>query len=96
VVGEILRRLRGRGLEPRVSHWRTAAGSEVDVLVEVSGLRIPIEIKQSATPHPRMARQVHGLRRDLGDATHPGFVVHAGDVLLPLGEGTIALPFAKL
>jgi uncharacterized protein len=96
VVGEILRRLRGRGLPPRVHHWRTAAGSEVDLLVEADGQIIPIEIKQGATPHPRMARHVHGLRRDLGPATHPGFVIHGGDVRLPLGEGTIALPFAEL
>jgi len=96
VVGEILRRLRGRGKEPRVYHWRTSAGSEVDLLVEAGGQQIPIEIKQSATSHPRMARHIRGLRRDLGASTHPGFVVYAGNIRLPLGDGTIALPFAEI
>ena len=96
VVGEILRRLRGRGIMPRVYHWRTTAGSEVDLLVEVDGRIVPVEIKQGATPHPRMARHVLGLRRDLGPDTHPGFIIHGGDVRLPLGEGVRALPFGEL
>jgi len=31
-----------------------------------------------------------------GDRVGKGYVIHAGSVVLPLGEGTLALPFAAL
>ena len=40
--------------------WRTAAGSEVDFLVEQGGELVPIEVKLSSTPRPSMARRDSG------------------------------------
>lgn len=57
---------------------------------------MPIEVKASATPRPAMARPIGTLQRDLGEAAAPGYVVHPGDVRLPLGQGVRALPFAEL
>ncbi|MBI2931539.1 MAG: hypothetical protein HYY16_07790 [Planctomycetes bacterium] len=55
-----------------------------------------IEVKLSATPKPAMAAAIRTLREDLGDKIVPGYVVHPGDVRLPLGGGVTALPFADL
>jgi len=96
VLSQIVRALVHRGEEPRVWFWRTGAGSEVDLLVETGGRLVPLEVKLSATPRPPMAASIRTFRRDLGDQAAPGFVVHPGDVRLPLGDGTIALPFAEL
>ena len=60
-----------------------------------SGL-VPIEIKLSATPRPEMAREIAHFRRAFGDRAANGYVVHPGKVTLPLGGGSIALPFAEL
>jgi uncharacterized protein len=39
-----------RGEEPQVYFWRTAAGAEVDLVVEKAGKLIPVELKLSAAP----------------------------------------------
>jgi len=95
VVAEVMRTLSHRGQEPRVHFWRTAAGVEVDLLVEEAGRLVPIEAKASATPRPAMAGGIAALRRDLGARAARGIVVHGGDTELPLGADAVAFPFAR-
>lgn len=96
VLAEIFRTLTHRGVEPRLFFWRTTAGAEVDFVVETEGKLIPIEVKLSATPRPAMGNGIRRFQRDLGGAAGPGFVVHPGDVALPLAPGVTALPFGRL
>jgi predicted AAA+ superfamily ATPase len=96
VVGEVMRRLSGRGERPQLYFWRTSTGAEVDLIVETAGKLIPIEIKISATPDRSMARNIVSFRKDLYGQSEKGFVVHPGDVTLPLVPGAVALPFADL
>ena len=96
VLSEIVRTLTHRGMDVQVYFWRTMAGTEVDFVVESAGSLIPIEVKLSATPRPAMATAIRTFRRDLKSAAMPGYVVHPGDVRLPLGDGITALPFADL
>ncbi|WP_461394513.1 ATP-binding protein [Deferrisoma sp.] len=96
VLGEILKTLAHRGQVPRLYFWRTAAGLEVDFVVEVGGRLVPIEVKTSATPRPAMASAIRRFRKDLGERVLPGYVVHPGDATLPLGPGITALPFGEL
>lgn len=94
---EIVKALANRGEEPRLYFWRTSAGVEVDLLVETGRMLIPIEVKLSHTPLPAMAAGIRTLREDLGgDKVGPGYVVHGGDVRLPLGPSVAAIPFAEL
>ncbi|MHB1024104.1 MAG: ATP-binding protein [Desulfobacteria bacterium] len=96
VIGEIMRRLSGRGERPRLHFWRTSTGVEVDLIVETAGKLIPIEIKMSATPDCSMARNIVSFRKDFYGQTEKGFVIHPGDVTLPLPPDAVALPFADL
>ena len=96
VLSEIVKSLIHRGLTPQVFFWRTLAGTEVDIVVETDGKLVPIEVKLSATPRPGMAAAIRTLRKDLGPDAAPGYVVHPGDVRLPLGPGATALPFSDL
>ena len=96
VLSEIVKSATHRGLAARVFFWRTRAGTEVDIVVESDGKLIPIEIKLSATPRPGMATSIRTFRKDLGSVAAPGYVVHPGDVRLPLGPATTALPFSDL
>ncbi len=96
VLSELLKTLTHRGMEPRIFFWRTRAGTEVDFLVETEGRLIPIEVKLSATPRPAMASALKTFQKDFGDKALPGYLVHPGDTMLPLGEGVTALPFAHL
>jgi len=96
VVAEVVRTLTHRGREPRVHFWRTSAGSELDLLVEESERLVPIEAKASATPRPAMAAGIAAFRRDLGARADRGYVIHGGDVKLPLGPDATAWPLGRL
>jgi predicted AAA+ superfamily ATPase len=95
-VSEIYKTLMHRGIEPEIYFWRTSAGSEVDIVVEFGGRLVPIEIKLSSTPRPAMASSVRTFLEDFGEKAAPGYVLHTGDVPLPLGSGVTALPFTEL
>ncbi len=96
VLSEIVKAYTHRGMEPRVFFWRTLAGTEVDFLVETGGKLVPIEVKLSATPRPGMAASIRKFMEDMGEKAAPGYVVHPGEVKLPLGSGVTALPFGEL
>ena len=96
VLSEIVKTLTHRGLDPRVYYWRTMVGTEVDFMVETAGKLVPIEVKLSATPRPAMANTIRRFQSDLAGAAMPGYVVHPGDLRLPLGPKVTALPFAEL
>lgn len=96
VVCEVLRRLTHGGTRPEVYFWRTRAGEEVDLLVAHEGRLVPLEVKAATTPNPHMARGIARLRRDLPDIVEPGYVIHPGDVALPLASDVTALPFGQM
>lgn len=96
VLMEIIKTMMHRGQTPEVYFWRTASNGEVDFLVKSGEKLIPLEVKLSATPRPNMAHGIHTLQRDLGDRIAPGYVIHPGEVTLPLGEGVMAMPFNEL
>lgn len=43
-----------------------------------------------------MASSIRTFQEDFGDRALPGYVVHSGDIRLPLGSNVTALPFAEL
>src|ERR1039458_9446753 len=96
VLVEILKTLIHRGEEPQLYFWRTSAGSEVDLVVESAGKLIPVEVKLSATPRPAMATGISTFQEDLGRQAGRGYVVHGGDVRLPLAPRITAIPFAGI
>lgn len=96
VISDLYKTYLHRGEEPSLYYWRTAAGAEVDVLIETQSGLVPIEIKLSETPRPEMAKELLTFRRDFKGKALPGYVVHPGSVVLPLGEGVTALPLSRL
>ena len=104
VVAELTKAYLHSGDEPRLAFWRTARGSEVDIVVEDQLRLYPIEVKASATPRPEMARGIAELARTLAatkagglrPSVQPGYVVYAGDRVVPLGSGVTGLPLGSL
>jgi predicted AAA+ superfamily ATPase len=96
VVADLFKRLLHRGEEPAIHYWRTAAGSEVDLVVETQDKLVPLEIKQSETLRPGMAKEILAFQKDFAGKTREGYVIHAGKLALPLGEGIIGLPLSEL
>ncbi len=96
VLSEIVRTLTHRGDQPQIYFWRTVAGLEVDFIVQTDQVLIPIEVKLSSTPHPSMASSIQVLQQDFGDIMLSGYVIHPGDIQLPLGKKVTAIPFGTL
>jgi predicted AAA+ superfamily ATPase len=96
VLAEIVKTFRNRGEEPHVYFWRTSAGVEVDIVVDLGTKLIPIEVKLSATPRPSMADGLISFKKDFPKKTGPQYVIHPGDVRLPLAPDVLALPFAEI
>ena len=96
VLAEIVKTLRNRAEDPKVYFWRTSSGVEVDILLDTGPRLIPIEAKLSSTPSPSMAGGITSFMKDFGKKSSQGYLVHPGDVLLPLAEHVTALPFSAL
>ena len=96
VVSEIFKTLVHRGLEPQIYFWRTSAGAEVDIMVEFDHGLVPLELKLSSTPRPTMSLNIKTFQKDFGERASHGYVIHSGNIRLPLGSGVTALPFADL
>ena len=96
VVAELFKIFVHRGEEPGLYYWRTTAGSEVDLVIETQGGLIPLEAKKSETLRPEMAREIVNFQKDFGSKAGQGYVIHPGNVVLPLGNGVASLPLRNL
>lgn len=95
VIMETVKAFRNRGEDPRLYFWRTSEGQEVDLVVEVEDMLVPVEIKASATPHPLMAAGIKAFSRFYGRRAKKGYLVHLGAHRLPLSDNALAIPFGE-
>jgi predicted AAA+ superfamily ATPase len=96
VVAELFKIYIHRGEEPALYYWRTAAGSEVDMVIETQDLLLPMEIKLSETPRPEMAKEIVNFQKDIHGKAGQGYIIHPGSIILPLGKGVVTLPLSNL
>lgn len=96
VFSELLKYYYHQGQMPSLHFWRTAAGLEVDFLVEREQEIIPVEVKTSSTPTSSMAAGIRSLQNDLGAKVGKAYVVHPGNIKLTLGRGILAIPYEEL
>jgi predicted AAA+ superfamily ATPase len=77
----------------RSSFYRTAAGAEVDLILEAPGGELwAIEIRRSHVPKPE--RGWHNARLDLEGARF--FVVYPGEERYPVGRGVDAISVRRM
>jgi hypothetical protein len=70
---------------------------EVDLLVEDDqGRIVAIEVKTARSVSPSDAAGIRRFRDSYGERFLRGFVIHPGDVVLPLGDRVWALPVSAL
>jgi predicted AAA+ superfamily ATPase len=96
VVAEVYKTFVHRGETAPIYFWRTAAGAEVDLVIETQERLVPVEIKLSATLRLEMSRSIHDFQRDFKEKAGRGYVIYPGKMALPLGVGATALPFSAL
>ena len=77
----------------KASFYRTAAGAEIDLVMEMPGGRLwAIEIKRGLAP--KLDRGFHHAREDLDPER--SFVVHSGDDRYPKGDGIEVIGLGEL
>jgi len=95
VLGELLRHLAfsDRGLT--LWHYRTQAGQEVDFVLENrQGELTGIEVKASATLGAHDFKGLRHLQETESERFRCGYVLYAGQEVIPFGSGLWAVPLA--
>jgi hypothetical protein len=97
VVQELRRQLGWAATAATAWHFRTAAGQEVDLVLEAPDQRIVgVEIKASASLGPSDFNGLRELRASAGQAFVRGAVLYTGEQLMPFDDRLWAVPMAVL
>lgn len=81
-------------LMPNFYHWRSLAGAEVDIIVELDGKFYPIEVKSATNISKHDVKGILAFK-----STYPhlniasGIVIYAGDMCYRITEDVIAVPW---
>jgi predicted AAA+ superfamily ATPase len=83
--------------DPRLMHYRTSKGVEIDFVLEAADGRVAaIEVKASTTLGAADFRRFDRLRETLGSRFVRGVVFYSGDRVLPFGDRLQAWPISIL
>jgi predicted AAA+ superfamily ATPase len=82
---------------PRLFHFRTQGGQEVDIVLEDAAGRVAgVEVKASATVGTRDFMGLHALAEASGDHFRRGIVLYTGETTVPFGNDMYALPIHSM
>jgi|SRR5208337_3238575 len=97
VLLELLKQSSWSDDPPQVFYWRTAAGQEVDFVLENRAGRLAgVEVKASATLGANDVRGLQALARAVGKRWARGVVLYTGTALIPFAENLHGLPLPLL
>jgi predicted AAA+ superfamily ATPase len=97
VVGELQRQLSWSASPGALHHFRTASGSEVDVVIErQDGAVAGVEVNASVDITRADFAALEALRDQLGKRFSGGVVLHLGDQVLPFGDRLWLAPVSRL
>lgn len=97
IASEVTKQASWAETEPRLHHFRTAGGREIDIMLETRDGRVAgIEAKLTTTLRKRDFAGLEHLREKLGERFRAGVVVHTGPQTLPFGDRLWAIPTSAL
>jgi len=97
VVGELRKQVSWTGPRTALYHFRTATGSEVDVVLErADGSVAAVEVKASATVGASDFAALQTLRDQLGKRFQSGIVFYLGNQVIPFGDKLWLVPLPTL
>jgi predicted AAA+ superfamily ATPase len=93
VVCECLKAMSWSSMQVQAFHYRTSAGSEVDLVLEGPNLQIVgIEVKATHSVNTEDFRGLKSLAEDAGNRFFRGIVLYCGDQVVPFGDRFVAVP----
>lgn len=81
---------------PEILYWRTAAGQEVDLVVETPNRLLPIEVKAAARVLPADAKGLEAFLDEYADLTDGALLLHGGAETFPLTRRVLAVPWWRV
>ena len=78
---------------PEIGYWRTAAGEEVDFVIECRDGLMPVEVKATARPRLADARHLRSFRQEYGSRCRGGLLLHGGTTVEWLTSDVLAAPW---
>lgn len=76
-----------------VLYWRTAAGEEVDFVIEAGGRLLPVEVKATGRPRLADAAALRSFRAEYPKTSRPGLLLHTGEAREWLTPDVLAAPW---
>ncbi|MGA9751734.1 MAG: ATP-binding protein [Acidobacteriota bacterium] len=81
----------------QVFHFRTLAGTEVDIVLEdEAGRLVGLEVKASATPASADFRGLKALAESAGEKFVRGIVLYTGREVIPFAKNLMAVPLPSI
>lgn len=94
MVVETVKTFTNAGLKPAIWYWRSHDGLEVDLILQVKGKLLPVEIKLTSTPQPKHLESIRRFRALAGEEQcEPGILVCRVINDQPLPFGITAIPW---
>ncbi len=94
VVAEVRKQCAFLSPKPKMYHWRTYAGAEVDIILEYDGRIYPIEAKAASNPSRRDTSGITAFRKRYPDlAVEKGLVMAPVERITPISELDYAVPW---
>ncbi len=76
-----------------ILYWRTAAGAEVDFVVEARGTLLPVEVKASRHPRLKDTSHLRSFRAEYGPQSRAGLLLHDGTRTEWLAPDVLSVPW---
>lgn len=97
VVMELTKQASWSETEPKLFHYRTLAGQEVDVLLEAPNRQlVGVEVKAAQAVSSSDFSGLRQLEASVGERFVRGVVLYGGDEVLAFADNLIALPVSSL
>lgn len=96
IISELYKRIYHTGSIPPLYFWRDQTGNEIDLLAELIGNVLPIEIKSSRTYNPDFATSIKKFLGTSGKTAKNGFVLYAGTEIVGTRSPVPAFPWWSL
>ncbi|MCP4603909.1 MAG: ATP-binding protein [Proteobacteria bacterium] len=94
VAGEIRKLCTVMSPRPRIYHWRSRGGAEVDLILERDGRLFPIEIKVKSRPSRGDTRGITAFRKTYSHLdVAPGLVIAPTEQLLKISDNDFTMPW---
>ena len=97
VIMELRKQIAWSRIRPKMFHFRTQTGQEVDIVLEdPTGRLAGIEVKSASMVGPEDFRGLRALAEAAGRSFHRGIVLYMGTEIVPFGQNLHAVPVPAL